>query len=236
MRRFPLNNVERLMSKDHTHHTHNTRRKYLLKDFHARVIHDDPYIVKLKNFISDDEIRELRKLAEGKFERSNMMANGELYYDQGRTSSTAYIMKDGLPDYYGETLEKFIKRICYLANCERGQIEGLMMVRYRKGQKFDSHVDYFEKHEIGSLDTGGQRMFTFFVYLNTLHEGDGGETEFTKLGIKSKPRARDSLFWVNQDPVTGEMKPMTEHSGNPVLRDGVTKYGLNVWVRSKCFE
>lgn len=220
----PIDNLEKLQSK---------HRKYLLKNFKARKINSDPYIVKINNLLSDEEIEELLNLTKGKFEKSNIMVDGKLVYSTTRTSSTAYLFEDGLPDKYSEIVEKIIKRIRFLVHCERSQLE-IMAVKYKKGEQFGKHVDYFDENEIGVLDKGGQRIATFFIYLNTLPADAGGETEFTKLGIKSKPKKGDSIFWYNQDFKTGEMLPMTEHRGNPVLTDTV-KYGLNVWLRNKSF-
>lgn len=220
-----INNLERLQSKS---------RRSLIKGFKARKIHDNPYIVKIKNFVSDEEIDELMRLAKGKFERSNIVLNGQLRYDDMRTSSTAYLMQDGLPDNYG-ILENLIERVQYLTNCKREEIEGMMAVRYKYGEKFDAHVDYFGKDEIGKLDNGGQRIGTFFIYLNSLSSDEGGETEFTKLGIKSKPRKGDAIFFWDRDPKTKEMLPLTEHRGNPVTKKGTIKYGANLWVRSSAF-
>lgn len=224
-KRAPIDNLKRLQSKP---------RRSLLPNFSARQLNEEPYIVKIKNIISDEEIEEIMKMGKHKFERSNLMVDGQLVYNDTRTSSTAYIVRDGLPDTYSEPVERFIERIQYLAGCKREQIE-MMMVKYTYLQKFDKHVDYFEDHEVNVLDFAGNRKFTFFIYLNTLHEGDGGETEFTQLGIRSKPRRGDGLFWHNQNPKTGKMMPMTEHQGNPVLNKEVIKYGVNVWVRSEKF-
>jgi len=137
-----INNLERLQSKP---------RRSLIKGFSARQVNENPYIVKIKNFVSDEEIDELMRLAKGKFERSNIVLNGQLRYDDMRTSSTAYLMSDGLPDNYG-ILENLIERVQYLTNCKREEIEGMMAVRYKYGEKFDAHVDYFGEHEIGKLD------------------------------------------------------------------------------------
>lgn len=207
----------------------------LPKDFNVKRLSKHPYVVQIKNIITDTEIKELMKLGRDKFQRSNMLIDGELVYDKGRTSSTAYIASDGLPDRYSPPVESFIERIRYLTGCRREQIE-MMMVRYHPGEQFQSHVDYFNEDEIGVIDTGGQRIYTFFIYLNTLHGDEGGATEFTHLGIKSKPRKGSCLFWHNQDLKTGEMLPETRHSGNPVTADGVVKYGLNVWIRDLGFK
>jgi prolyl 4-hydroxylase len=220
-----LKKVEKLVEK---------KKKYFPSNFKCRVINEYPYIVKINNLLSDEEVSELLEMSKGKFQRSNLMKDGVLYYDDQRTSSTAYIFQDGLPDKYSKNIERFIKRICMLLNCSRSQLE-VMAVRYKTGEQFDKHVDYFEDHEVDVLDKAGNRVFTVFIYLNDLSKEDGGTTEFTKLGIRSRPKKGDALFWWNQDLNTGEMLPETEHRGNPVLTEGVVKFGLNVWQRSKEF-
>jgi len=201
-----------------------------IKNFKAREINSYPYVVKINKLLRDEEIEELLQLSKGNFEKSNIMIDGELIYNKQRTSSTAYLFEDGMPGKYSKNIERLIKRICYLMNCERSQLE-IMCVRYKKGEYFGKHVDYFQEHEI---DSSGQRIATFFVYLNTIDKGDGGETEFTKLGIKSRPKKGDAVFWYNKNFKTGEMIPETEHQGNPVTGD-IMKYGLNIWIRDKSF-
>lgn len=202
-------------------------------DLKAREINSYPYIVKINNLIKDKEIEELLTLAKGKFEKSNIMIDGQLIYNKQRTSSTAYLFEEGLPDKYSKNIERFIKRICYLMNCKRSQLE-IMCVRYKKGEQFGKHVDYFQPSDLDKTGQRGQRIATFFIYLNTIERGDGGETEFTKLKIKSRPKRGDALFWYNKNFKTGEMIPETEHQGNPVTGD-VMKFGLNVWVYDECF-
>jgi len=201
-----------------------------IKNFKAREINSYPYVVKINKLLRDEEIEELLQLSKGNFEKSNIMIDGELIYNKQRTSSTAYLFEDGMPGKYSKNIERLVKRICYLMNCERSQLE-IMCVRYKKGEYFGKHVDYFQEHEI---DSSGQRIATFFVYLNTINKGDGGETEFTKLKIKSRPKKGDAVFWYNKNFKTGEMIPETEHQGNPVTGD-IMKYGLNIWIRDKSF-
>lgn len=201
-----------------------------IKNFKAREINSYPYVVKINKLLRDEEIEELLQLSKGNFEKSNIMIDGELIYNKQRTSSTAYLFEDGMHGKYSKNIERLVKRICYLMNCKRSQLE-IMCVRYKKGEYFGKHVDYFQEHEI---DSSGQRIATFFVYLNTIDKGDGGETEFTKLKIKSRPKKGDSVFWYNKNFKTGEMIPETEHQGNPVTGD-IMKYGLNIWIRDKSF-
>lgn len=200
----------------------------MAENFKAREINAYPYIVKINNLLKDKEIEELLRLAKGKFEKSNVMIDGELIYNKQRTSSTAYLFRDGMPDKYSKPIESMIKRICYLMNCQRSQLE-IMCVRYKKGEYFGKHVDYFQENEI---DDFGQRIATFFVYLNTIERGEGGETEFTKLKIRSRPKKGDAVFWYNKNFETGEMISETEHQGKPVTGDTI-KYGLNIWIHDE---
>ena len=211
---IPINNLKQI--------------KHMPENFKAREINSYPYVVKINNLLKDKEIEELLRLAKGKFEKSNVMIDGELIYNKQRTSSTAYLFEDGMPDKYSKPIESMIKRICYLMNCHRSQLE-IMCVRYKKGEYFGKHVDYFQENEI---DDFGQRIATFFVYLNTIEKGQGGETEFTKLKIRSRPKKGDAVFWYNKNFETGEMIPETEHSGNPVTGDAI-KYGLNIWMHDE---
>ena len=208
------------------------KKKYIHSDFKVRKINDFPYILKMNKLLNSEEVEEILKLAQGKFEKSNVVVDGELIYnDSQRNSSTAYIFEDGIPDKYNKTLERFIRRICHLVQCKRSQLE-IMCVRYRQGEQFGQHVDYFQEEELNVLDDGGQRIGTFFVYLNTLSKEDGGETEFTQLGLKSRPKRGDALFWWNQ--MDGEMVSETEHRGNPVVTDTI-KYGMNIFCRDRPF-
>jgi prolyl 4-hydroxylase len=103
-----------------------------------------------------------------------------------------------------------------------------MVVKYQPGQEFKTHVDYFDPQEDEkAIENGGQRIATFFVWLNDLKEDDGGSTTFPRLGLKCIPDQGSALFWWNQYGRT--LLSDTEHQGSP-LKKG-TKYGLNIWIR-----
>ncbi len=167
------------------------------------------------------------------FERSNMVIDNELIVSDYRTSQTSYILEDGMPGRYSDNIENLISRVCYLLDCKRSQMEGLMVVKYEEGCYFETHVDFFSTDDSQLLNDGGQRIATFFVYLNTLEKGDGGETEFPDLGVKSRPVKTDSVFWFNE--IRGEMKRNTYHRGLPP-KNGKFKIGLNVWIRYPGWE
>ena len=146
--RMPINDIERI-----------NKSKRMEDDFRAKVLSKKPYIVKLRNLLTNREIDELVKLANKKgFERSNMVVNNELVVSNYRTSQTSYILKDGLPDKYNKYIENIIKKICYLVNCERYQIEGLMVVKYDGEEEyFKTHVDFFSESDEMLLEDGNNK-------------------------------------------------------------------------------
>ncbi|GAG53547.1 unnamed protein product, partial [marine sediment metagenome] len=101
-------------------------------------------------------------------------------------------------------------------------------VKYEGGEYFNTHIDYFSEDDIDVIEDGGNRIFTFFIYLNSLKFDQGGETEFPHLGVKSRPRKGDSVGWWNF--VRGKAQGDTLHRGLPPKNGGV-KYGLNLWIR-----
>ncbi len=109
--------------------------------------------------------------------------------------------------------------------------ENIQFVKYLPGQKYEYHydichpfqcalehrrnckIDYEEKKSV--------RYITILVYLND--NFTGGETEFTKLGIKIKPKKGKALIFfngtLNKDYIkTGlcDVIKESEHAGNPI--------------------
>lgn len=202
-------------------------RDYFPQDFSINTVYREPLILKLRNFLSVEECKNLIERSEGMYTRSTMIVDGKLTQNPRRTSRTAYLSDNGYSDGpYDEILEKLYKRVCILLGCMRSQIEGVMLVKYEVGEFFKEHVDYFEREEI-YMDGGGQRIATFFVYLNDMEEEDGGSTLFPEIGLKSIPEKGSALFWWNESD--GRLLTETKHAGEVVKKN--VKYGLNLWVR-----
>lgn len=112
--------------------------------------------------------------------------------------------------------------------------ETLQGQRYRTGQQFKPHVDWFEPHTDAwhaYHAMGGQRTFTAMAYLNQV--GRGGETDFPALDIAIHPRPGALLIWNNADR-NGVPNPLTIHAGNPVLRGA--KYVVTKWYRCRSWH
>jgi prolyl 4-hydroxylase len=113
-------------------------------------------------------------------------------------------------------------RITELIGVPDRRINELQVVRYDPGQQFTPHFD--SSFQFWSLPTPRQlREFSIFVYLNTMPANAGGETEFTKIGVKFTPKAGDALFWRNHKDRHSEHFSDGAHAGRPPT-SGV-KYG-----------
>ncbi|MEL6877066.1 MAG: 2OG-Fe(II) oxygenase [Pseudomonadota bacterium] len=103
--------------------------------------------------------------------------------------------------------------------------------RYYVGQQFKPHNDWFytdQPYWKIERKRGGQRSWTAMVFLNTVEEG--GETHFTKLGIKVEPKPGVLLLWNNALP-DGSPNLDTLHAGTPVIKG--SKYIITKWYRTR---
>jgi len=160
----------------------------------------------LHSFLSADECVKLIELSQGIFVPSR--AGGRI--SSVRTSHTA------APSPSDPVVQAVRRRVAQITGKRDAQIETLNVVRYEPGQQYRPHYDS------SSSARGYLRSHTIFAYLNDLPDGDGGETEFTKIGVKFKPKKGDALLWENQADKTSRHRD-GEHAGRPPLR-GV-KYG-----------
>lgn len=189
-------------------------------------LNENPKITKITNFLSSGECKFLISLADGSFENSLIFADdGNKYQSTYRTSKSAILTDNGHYKKYNKHIENILSKIISVTNTDRSKIEALAVVKYLPGQEFKAHYDYFNEKYKEKLE-GRQRLETIFVWLNSLNEDQGGETEFPLLNIKERPVEGSALFW--QNVVNNKCQELTKHSGNKVL-SGV-KYGLNIWI------
>lgn len=132
-------------------------------------------------------------------------------------------------DTLDETVRNLERRLCTFTGIAPACGEATQGQRYQCGQYFHEHCDWFDT----SADywrrerrCGGQRSWTAMVYLNAVDEG--GNTDFTHIGLSVSPMPGSLLLWNNALP-DGRPNPMTMHAARPVLR-GV-KYVVTKWFR-----
>ena len=105
--------------------------------FTIQTIDKDKQLLELKNFLSPSECKHLINISDKNFIRSPALTKSG--YSSTRTSNTYHIPKSS--DNIIINIEKRIAKFCNVNIC---QIEPLQVVRYKPGQKFDYHYDWFD--------------------------------------------------------------------------------------------
>ncbi|MCX7359866.1 MAG: 2OG-Fe(II) oxygenase [Alphaproteobacteria bacterium] len=140
-------------------------------------------------------------------------SNSEAGYDLEAADLVLSVVHDRIARASGVPVEHF---------------EVAKLLQYKPGQTFARHSDFLQPGMQEYIDTFGQRVATFLVYLSD--DYDGGETEFTEANFKFKARKGDALMFMNVD-AKGEPDPMSMHAGLPPTRG--EKWVLSQWLRAK---
>lgn len=109
--------------------------------------------------------------------------------------------------------------------------EPLQGQRYRPGEYFRAHTDWFAQGTEEYADhtrLGGQRTWTLMVYLNAVELG--GETLFSRIGRAFSPVPGLGLAWNNLD-ADGRPNHATLHEALPVQRG--QKHVITKWFRER---
>ena len=188
-----------------------------------------PRVVVFGNLLTPAECAELMELARPRLERSETVdtATGGSEVNSARTS-------DGMFFERGEhtVIARLERRIAALLNwpVERG--EGLQILRYRPGARYEPHYDYFDPGKSGTpriLERGGQRVGTLVMYLNT--PAQGGATTFPDAGLEVAPVRGSGVFFSYDRP---HSSTRTLHGGAPVLAG--EKWVATKWLREGVFR
>ena len=198
--------------------------------FKTESLHRNTDIVYLNGFLKPEECKYIINKTNGKFKRSTIVSYP---CSKGRTSYTCFLNKQ--ENINDSMLNNIYSRIASYLNVDSCQIEDLQVVRYNPGQKYDFHYDWFNETHLKNKENrrGGQRLYTIFVYLNNVEEnGEDANTCFKNLNICTKPIEGNGVYWTNLKNGIEDMD--TLHAGK-APKNGI-KYGLNIWVRERCFE
>ncbi|KAL3621738.1 hypothetical protein CASFOL_034398 [Castilleja foliolosa] len=182
------------------------------KDQWAEVISWEPRASIFHNFLSKEECDYLISIAEPHMEKSTVVDNetGKSRDSRVRTSSGTFLARGR--DKIVQRIEKRIADFTFIP-VENG--EGLQILHYEVGQKYEPHYDYFQ--DDFNTQNGGQRIATVLMYLSDVEEG--GETVFPaakgnyssvpwwnelsecgKGGLSVKPRIGDALLFWSMNP------------------------------------
>ena len=173
----------------------------------------------IDNFLSDEDCEKLisETIKENNLVESALSNN----IDGFRTSKTSMFKNNNDLHNYIENI--ILQKTQIKENIsENGQIQ-----YYKVGNEFKAHWDFFDPIVDSQFLINGQRTWTCMIYLNDVL--DGGETFFTYLNQKIKPKKGSAVIWCNlYSDGTGNIN--TKHQGMPVKNGEkwiITKWFLN---------
>ncbi len=134
----------------------------------------------------------------------------------------------------------------------RSHLEPLQLVKYAPTEHYHFHTDWFTSAAHASPEVGGNRVTSFFVYVQVEEGTVGGGTNFPRVdaptggdgwwcsqgivdcdeewesGVTFRPAEGNAVFWANLDE-DGRGDERVLHAGLPVVSGG--KVGMNIWTR-----
>ena len=121
------------------------------------------------------------------------------------------------------------RRIGDLLGLSGAPSEPLQANVYEPGDEFKPHTDYFKPLELKRFRRNpGQRVLTVLIYVEEPDEG--GETNFTEIGLSIPPRRGSAVIWSNLAD-DGSPNPYTRHASVPVCRG--RKIVLTKWFNQR---
>ncbi len=201
-------------------------RKRLLADPKAyRVPNDKAELFAVGDFLSPAECEAMIKMIDSVARPSSLYDHGPGHGPEFRTSYSGDV------DRNDKIVQMIERRIDDLLGIPHPYGETMQGQRYRIGQQFKPHMDWFftqAPYWKSEVKRGGQRCWTAMVYLNDVDEG--GSTDFTRIGVSIPPQRGALLAWNNTTP-EGIPNEETMHAGTPVIA-GV-KYVITKWYRTR---
>lgn len=208
----------------------NISKKYSDK-YEINVLSSSPWIITLDNFLSDLEIKTLLLRTNETFGWEQATEVGQEVGNLGetsrihtktRTSSYSWCWDDCIAD---PIINNVLDRMQEIVSIPINNFENIQVLKYEPGQLYVRHHDMDYKQVDAPC---GPRILTFFLYLSDVE--DGGETSFSLLDIKVKPKKGMALIWPNTlSDIPTRRDVRTFHEALPVLEG--TKLAANAWIR-----
>ncbi|KXS21080.1 hypothetical protein M427DRAFT_310929 [Gonapodya prolifera JEL478] len=238
----------------------------------VEIISRDPLLIRIDNFLRTGEAEHLINVSKPLMARSTVVVEDSKdsdyekrrRLDNARTSSSAFLERNGDPvircieqravAFSGVPLENTEPMQVVHYDPEQVFFHCLLVARFSvflftvSFQHYAHHFDWFPAQFLETENRGGQRVTTFFVYLNSLPESAGGATNFphaskhiagmkppgSAKGVDVHPTKGSATFWWDTD-LQGNGDDRTLHSGTPPT-NGEEKWGLNIWQRVGTFN
>jgi len=233
----------------------NTTHDCPTQHFTTHIFSVDPLVIYIPNFITESEAAHLRSISAGKFSDSQIAdSSGQQHLANTRNSQSTSLENDDIVRCIEEHALAFQG-----FDTRRESLEPLQLVAYGPSQSYHTHTDWFTSPSQATLEFGGNRLSSFFVYVHASDDIVGGGTQFPLLdaptdkrwceyidcdaelddGVVFRPVTSSAVFWRNlksMEKFEGSEvfkeyvgDRRTVHAGLPVQRG--TKVGMNIWTR-----
>jgi len=182
-----------------------------------------PWVVEMPQFLSDEECQRMIELGH----ESGFMDSSQFIRDRNitaRNSQQTWCKKSCVSDPIVMGIDA---KISDMSTVPVNNSEYMQLLKYEVGEYYHPHSDYNPYH---AKKQTGVRIFTVYLYLNTVEEGGG--TNFPELNITVHPEKGKALIWpsvLDEDPNAEDKRSL--HQALPVTKG--QKYGANVWQHQR---
>lgn len=183
----------------------------------------------LTSMISEDECKKIIELSLKDMITGTVSDNetGENRLDESRVCQMSWPDVNSNPVF-----DKISSRVSMVTGVNPLFFERIQVIRYLPGGEYKAHFDSFPEHH-KTIQDGGNRQLTCILYLNTLNNGDGGETYFPEIGLDVTPIAGCAVLFKNLDAQWKRL-PDSLHGGRPLLKG--EKWIATTWIRERFFS
>ena len=191
------------------------------KNINTNFFNDDPLILRINNFISNDHCDLiLNDLKDKRFFKAEVIGDdGKIKTSKGRSNKTYIVRDENI-----ESINLFVGKLKKTFELECEDLTKIQVQKYSKKEKYLSHLDSYSK-KFMDKESVSQRHVTFIMYLNEVKKG--GETCFPLLGLKIEPKKGSLIAFENCFKNMIYTHPKSLHGSKPIERG--EKYILNFW-------
>lgn len=196
-----------------------------------------PRVFLLKNFLQPEECDHLIAKATPSMTKSSVVNSdtGESEDSTVRTSSGTFFSRKE-----DDVIARIERRVSLTTMLPEENAEGMQVLHYTDGQKYEAHHDYFHDSVNSRPEHGGNRVATVLMYLSDVEEG--GETVFPHAehkvsgpgwsecalqGLAVHPRKGDAVLFYSMKP-DGTKDPLSLHGSCPTIKGH--KWSATKWI------
>ncbi|KAI1389170.1 uncharacterized protein F4822DRAFT_271616 [Hypoxylon trugodes] len=236
----------------HSHHHSDGAQKPITSNdytcqhpaYKSHIVSKSPLVIYLANFITPEERAHLKEATKDTFSHSAVAdESGVQGLRRTRTSQSTNVPRDAIVRCIEERALLFQG-----FDIPRTHLEPLQLVKYGRGERYTFHTDWYTSTAPATAELGGNRLSSFFAYIDASDDLTSGGTNFPVVsaphnnrwceyvdcdepwenGVTFRPIVGNAVFWQNlHEDGTGDQR--TLHAGLPVTNG--SKIGMNIWTR-----